>query len=412
MRSVIIASPVATQSGYGHHAREIIANFIEQRSSEWDIKLVSLPWGHTPFTYPIPLDWNQRIIPLPLTYQPDVWVQITVPNEFQAVGKYNIGVTAGTEGDICPEAWIDNLNAMQLVIVPSEFTKQVFINTSQKHNKPITTRIEVIPEYFDDQIYNNKVNGQLTILDQIAEPFAFLSVGHWLQGQVGEDRKNISGLVHCFFNTYKNQKDAPALILKTSGATYSVMDRMEIESRINQIRDMFGTEKLPNVYLLHGDLTDEEMNLLYNHPNVKAMVSFTKAEGFGRPLLEFSTTGKPIIAPHYSGQADFLKKDFICALPGGMTDIHDTARNEFLIKGAKWFTPDYGYAGKMFKEVQKNYKKWQELAKRQRYFVNSTFTKTAVASVYENILNLVDENLQAIPKPVELKLPSLKKIEA
>jgi glycosyltransferase involved in cell wall biosynthesis len=417
MRSVIIASPVATQSGYGHHAREIIANFIEQRSSEWDIKLVSLPWGHTPFTYPIPLDWNRRIIQLPLTEQPDIWVQITVPNEFQAVGKYNIGVTAGTEGDICPEAWIDNLNAMQLVIVPSEFTKQVFINTSQKHNKPITTRIEVIPEYFDDQIYNNKVNGQLTILDQIAEPFAFLSVGHWLQGQVGEDRKNISGLIHCFFNTYKNQKDAPALILKTSGATYSVMDRMEIESKINQIRDMFGTEKLPNVYLLHGDLTDEEMNLLYNHPKVKAMVSFTKAEGFGRPLLEFSTTGKPIIAPHYSGQADFLKKDFICALPGGMTDIHGSAQNDFLINGAKWFTPDYSYAGKMFKEVQKNYKKWQELAKRQRYFVNSTFTKTAVATTYEKVLNAVTEQLQSVPKHVELnlpklKLPTLKKVEA
>jgi glycosyltransferase involved in cell wall biosynthesis len=417
MRSVIIASPVATQSGYGHHAREIIANFIEQRSSEWDIKLVSLPWGHTPFTYPIPLDWNRRIVQLPLTAQPDIWVQITVPNEFQAVGKYNVGVTAGTEGDICPEAWIDNLNAMQLVIVPSEFTKQVFINTSQKHNKPITTRIEVIPEYFDDQIYNNKVNGQLTILDQIAEPFAFLSVGHWLQGQVGEDRKNISGLIHCFFNTYKNQKDAPALILKTSGATYSVMDRMEIESKINQIRDMFGTEKLPNVYLLHGDLTDEEMNLLYNHPKVKAMVSFTKAEGFGRPLLEFSTTGKPIIAPHYSGQADFLKKDFICALPGGMTDIHGSAQNDFLINGAKWFTPDYSYAGKMFKEVQKNYKKWQELAKRQRYFVNSTFTKTAVATTYEKVLNAVTEQLQSVPKHVELnlpklKLPTLKKVEA
>ena len=412
MRSVIIASPVATQSGYGHHAREIIANFIEQQGNEWDIKLVSLPWGHTPFTYPIPLDWNQRIIPLPLTSQPDVWVQITVPNEFQAVGKYNIGVTAGTEGDICPEAWIDNLNAMQLVIVPSEFTKHVFVNTSQKHNKPITTRIEVIPEYFDDQIYNNKVNGQLTILDQIPESFAFLSVGHWLQGQAGEDRKNISGVVHCFFNTYKNQKDAPALVLKTSGATYSVMDRMEIESKITQLQDLFPNEKLPNIYLLHGDLTDEEMNLLYNHPKVKAMLSFTKAEGFGRPLLEFSTTGKPIIAPHYSGQADFLKKDFICALPGGLTEIHPSARNEFLIKEAKWFTPDYTYAGKMLKEMQKNYKKWQELAKRQRYFVNSTFTKTAVASIYENILNLVNENLQAIPKPVELKLPSLKKIEA
>jgi len=411
MRTVVIASPVATQSGYGHHAREVIANFIEQRGKEWNIKLLSLPWGHTPFTYPIPQEWNQRIIPLPLTSQPDIWVQITVPNEFQAVGKYNIGVTAGTEGDICPEKWIDNLNAMQMVVVPSEFTKQVFINTSQKHNKPITTQIEVIPEYFDESVYTNNVQTQLEILDQIPESFAFLSVGHWLQGQIGEDRKNICGLIHCFFNTYKNQKDAPALILKSSGATYSVMDRMEIENKIEQIRDMFSDAKLPNVYLLHGDLADEEMNLLYNHPKVKAMISFTKAEGFGRPLLEFSTTSKPIIAPHYSGPADFLKKDFICALPGGLTDIHASTRNEFLIEGAKWFTPDYGYASKMMKEVQKNYKKWQELAKRQRYFVNSTFTKTAVAEVYKRVLKIIDGNLQSVPSMVQLNLPKMKKVD-
>jgi glycosyltransferase involved in cell wall biosynthesis len=412
MRTVVIASPVATQSGYGHHAREIITNFIEQRGNEWDIKLLSLPWGHTPFTYPIPMDWNQRIIPMPITYQPDIWVQITVPNEFQAVGKYNIGVTAGTEGDICPEAWIDKLNTMQLVIVPSNFTKSVFENTAKQHNKSITTRIEVIPEYFNETIYNNSVTGQLSILDQITESFTFLSVGHWLQGQMGEDRKNISGLLHCFFNTYKNQKDAPALILKTSGATYSVMDRIEIESKINQIRDLFGNAKLPNVYLLHGDLADEEMNLLYNHPKVKAMVSFTKAEGYGRPLLEFATTGKPIIAPHYSGQADFLKKEFICALPGGLTEIHPSAQNEFLIATAKWFTPDYTYAGKMFKEVEKNYKKWQELAKRQRYFVNSTFTKSAIAAVYEKVLNIADIDINKIPKVVELKLPKLEKINS
>jgi len=412
MRTVVIASPVATQSGYGHHAREIITNFIEQRGNEWDIKLLSLPWGHTPFTYPIPMDWNQRIIPMPITYQPDIWVQITVPNEFQAVGKYNIGVTAGTEGDICPEAWIDKLNTMQLVIVPSNFTKSVFENTAKQHNKSITTRIEVIPEYFDETIYNNSVTGQLSILDQITESFTFLSVGHWLQGQMGEDRKNISGLLHCFFNTYKNQKDAPALILKTSGATYSVMDRIEIESKINQIRDLFGNAKLPNVYLLHGDLADEEMNLLYNHPKVKAMVSFTKAEGYGRPLLEFATTGKPIIAPHYSGQADFLKKEFICALPGGLTEIHPSAQNEFLIANAKWFTPDYTYAGKMFKEVEKNYKKWQELAKRQRYFANTMFTKTAVYAAYEKVLNIADIDINKIPKAVELKLPKLEKINS
>ena len=34
MRKVYIASPVATQSGYGHHAREIITNIIEQKKEE------------------------------------------------------------------------------------------------------------------------------------------------------------------------------------------------------------------------------------------------------------------------------------------------------------------------------------------------------------------------------------------
>ena len=411
MRKVCIAGPLATQSGYGHHTREIVENIIEQKSAEWDVQLVSLPWGSTPMTYPIPQDWQRRVIGLPLHYQPDVWIQVSVPNELQAVGKYNIGVTAGTEGDLCPEAWLDNLNAMQLVIVPSEFTKKVFVDSARHYNKTLTTPIHVIPEYFNDVVYTNTAETQLSILDEITESFAFLSVGHWLSGQIGEERKNISGMIHRFFETYKNRKDKPALILKTSGATYSVMDRMEIEQKINQIREMFNGYRLPNVYILHGDLTDAEMNALYNHPKVKALISFTKAEGFGRPLLEFATTGKPIIAPHYSGQADFLKAEFICALPGGLTPIHPSAQNDWLIGDAKWFTVDYAVAGKLMIDVQENYKKYLDLAKRQRYFVNTNFTKSAVSKVYNLVLTEASETIERLPKPVELKLPELKKIE-
>ena len=417
MRQVVIASPVQTQSGYGHHAREIIKNVLKYKQDDWDVKLLSLPWGGTPMTYPIAEDWKSKLMPLPLTQQPDVWIQITVPNEFQPIGKYNVGVTAGTEGDICPEAWIDNLNAMQLIIVPSKFTKDVFENTAKLKNKEITAIIKVIPEYFNETIYSNKADNILnskniiSVLDEISESFAFLTVGHWLQGQIGEDRKNIGGVVHSFFDTFKNKKDAPCLVLKTSGATYSVMDRMDIESKINQIREMYGNTKLPNVYVLHGDLTDDEMNALYNHPKVKAMISFTKAEGFGRPLLEFSTTSKPILAPHYSGQSDFLNSEFICALPGHLTPIHPSAQNEFLIGEAKWFTVDYAYASKMIDEVYTNYKKWQELAKRQRYYVNSTFTERVVETEYVKIIDIIKDIMNLIPKQVELKLPQLKKIE-
>lgn len=413
MRKVVISSPVATQSGYGHHAREIIKQFIDKKDKEWEINLLSMPWGNTPFTYPIPSDWKRRFVGLPLQTKPDIWVQITVPNEFQAVGQYNIGVTAGTEGTTCNPEWIDRINQMQLIIVPSEFTKKTFEDTATQSGKAITTNIQVISEYFDDVVYSNKnVTTSIPALDSITEKNAFLMCGHWLQGNLGEDRKNISGALHCFFTAFKDKQKStqPALVLKTSGATYSVTDRWEIENKIEQVRNMFGNEihKLPPVYLLHGDLTNAEMNALYNHPKIKAMVSFTKAEGFGRPLLEFSSTGKPILAPHYSGQADFLKKEFICALPGTLTNIHESAANDFLLKEAQWFTVDYGYASKMFVDILKNTKKWNELSKRQRYFVNSNFTETVISKRYDEVLKLIDTGIESIPQHVELKLPKLK----
>jgi len=413
MLKAVISGPFATQSGYGHHSREIITNLIERKGSDWDIKLLSMPWGVTPFTYPISDDWKQRTIPLPLEYQPDVFVQITVPTEFQPIGKLNIGVTAGTEGDICPPEWIDMINRMQIVVVPTEFTKSVFVETAKQHNKLITCNLIVVPEYFDELIYTTlNAGGNLDVLDQIEEQFAFLSVGHWLTGNIGEDRKNVSGVIYSFVNAFKGKKNMPALILKTSGATYSIMDRMDIENRISQVLEQpqFKNQKLPNIYLLHGDLTDTEMNSLYNHPKVKAMYSLTKAEGFGRPLLEFATTGKPMIIPFYSGQCDFLNQEFIAEVKGALTPIHPSAQNEFLINGAKWFTPDYNYAENLLKDVFDKYKNYIDNGKRLRYHVNTKFTKSAIQPKYDELVNLINEFESKIPKQVELKLPELKKV--
>ena len=407
-RSCVISSPLATQSGYGHHAREIIENFIEQKDAEWDIKLLSMPWGTTPFTYPVSDDIRNRIVPLPLREQPDIWVQITIPNEFQPVGKYNIGVTAVTEGDICKKEWVESINKMNLIIVPSQFTKQVLLNSSEKHNIPITTNIQVISEYFNESIYNKKNTLEpVNELNDIHESFCFLFVGHWLQGHLGEDRKNVSGLIKTFFDTFKNSQKMPALILKTSGATYSITDQWEIEKKINEIQEIYGNSaKLPNVYLLHGDLSDNEMNSLYNHSKVKAMISFTKGEGFGRPLLEFGTSGKPIIAPVYSGQKDFL--EHVVALQGGLTEVHPSARNEWIIAESKWFTPDYNFAKKALKQVYKHYNKYLPFAREQKKFVETNFTRKAVSKQYTEVLKIVQDSIDKIAMPQQLKLPKLK----
>ena len=109
-----------------------------------------------------------------------------------------------------------------------------------------------------------------------------------MQGDLGQDRKNVGLLIKTFYENFKNKKKTPALILKCSGAGASYMDRDFILDKIQQIKKSIEAETLPNIYLLHGEFTDVEINELYNHPKVKAMLSLTKGEGFGRPLLEFS----------------------------------------------------------------------------------------------------------------------------
>ncbi len=53
-------------------------------------------------------------------------------------------------------------------------------------------------------------------------------MGHWLQGSLGHDRKNVGLLVKAFYEVFKNKSNAPALILKSSCGKGSIMDKREI----------------------------------------------------------------------------------------------------------------------------------------------------------------------------------------
>ena len=292
-------------------------------------------------------DLLDLVIPQPLNFQPEIWAQITVPNEFQPVGKYNIGFTAGLETDLVPGEWLEGANRMDLNIVSSNHSKEIFLRSKyekkdQQGNLLETTKlekpIEVLFEGADLSTYFPD-NTPCVIDFDIKESFAFLFVGHWMQGNIGEDRKNVGLLVKAFYETFKNKKKKPALILKTSTVGSSYMDRNAILSKITSIKNTVKSNDLPNVYLLHGEFTNEEMNSIYNHSKVKAMISLTKGEGFGRPLLEFSLSKKPLIVSGWSGHMDFIKPEFTPCIGGELTNIDDSASNSFLKKEFKWFSP-------------------------------------------------------------------------
>ena len=418
---IFISCPIDTFSGYGARSRDIALILI--KSEKYNVKILPQRWGATPFGFlqannpdhKLIMDciWKEQQLPK----QPDVWIQITVPNEFQTVGKFNIGITAGIETTICAAQWIEGLNRMNLNLVSSEHAKKVFQDSKfEKRNSQtqqvegviqLTAPVEVLFEGANLDIYKklDKVDGEVNVvLNSIKEEFNYLFVGHWLQGELGQDRKDVGMMIKTFLETFKNKKQRPGLILKTSSATSSVMDREEMLSKIRAIQSQV-TGDLPSIYLLHGELLDEEMNELYNHPKVKAFVSFTKGEGYGRPLLEASISAKPVIASGYSGHVDFLDPEMSILLPGEIKQIHPSAVvNDMLIAESGWFTIDYSAAAKALEEVYKNYKKWSEGAKRQAYRSRTEFSLEKMAT---KLLDMLDAK---VPKPVEFKLPQLKKI--
>lgn len=415
----VVSCPIDTYSGYGARARDLVKALIKVKSDDWDIRILSQRWGNTPWGYLKnhgEQDLLNRIIPQ-LPKQPDIWMQITVPNEFQPIGKYNMGITALIETTICDPSWIEGMNRMNLNLVSSNHSKNVAIGSKFEKRDPnqqvigtveLNKPVEVLFEGVQIPKPDNTVTSLSTDLNDISEKFCFLYVGHWLQGVLGEDRKNTGMLIKVFLETFKNKKEQPALILKTSGVGSSIMDRDQIEKKIDEIRKTV-KGNLPNIYLLHGELTDKQIVELYDHPKVKAMVNLTKGEGYGRPLLEFSLHKKPIITSGWSGQLDFLDSEFSCLVKGELKPVHPSAVvPNMILAESQWFTPDYATAGLFLKDVFENYENYLEKAKRQAYKSKTQFSWDKMC---EKLNEIIELKLPNFPKPVELKLPQLKKIE-
>jgi hypothetical protein len=423
-KTIVVQSPFETVSGYGAKARDIIRSLVKWADkNNFDVKLVPTPWGGCPRTALNNCEdrdlFISRVLQGSLPQQPEIFAQISIPNESQPRGKYNIMFTSGIETTLCRGEWIDGLNRMDLAIVPSNHAKAVFRAAKFKRRDPktgietpveSTKPIEVLFEGSDTNIYKktNVSSGKVyDLLNSIPEDFCFLFVGHWLQGELGADRKDVGMMIKTFLETFKNRTNPPALILKTSGANFSEMDKDEILRKIKRCEETTEANTLPKIYLVHGELTDNEINSLYNHEKVKAHISFTHGEGYGRPLQEASLSGKPVIAPRWSGHIDFLDDNLAVLLSGELKDVHPSAVNEWIIKESKWFGVNYSSASKELKNVYENYELYLERAEKLRKKNEKEKSLNAMDACLEEIL---DRNLPKFQETVDVKLPTLNKM--
>jgi len=411
---LLFRGPVKSRSGYGSHSRDILKSFYDLNL--FDIKIDSSLWGVTPLTALENTNkfhnWINSNIVNQIERSPDIYVQVTVPNEFRRLGTFNIGITAGIETTVAPKDWIDGCNRMDLIITTSKFSRDVLLSTVYNETDKITGKIikqhriekpvVVLFEGIDTEIYNNTyTNFEL----DIKSDFAFLFVGHWLKGELGEDRKDVGMLIKSFAEAFNDSNNKPALILKTSSSTFSIKERENMRKRIKSLVD--NIKNPPSIYLLFGELTEQEMNQLYNHPKIKSMVTITKGEGFGRPLLEFSMTGKPIIASNWSGHKDFLPMDKSILIGGRLRTVHPSVVDDFIVQDSKWFTSNYEEFKESMKIVKKEYDQFLVRSESLRIENSEKFSLSKMTEKLGEIMSIYTT------KPIEKKinLPILNKIK-
>jgi len=429
-RNVLMIAPFNTRSGYGDHARSLFYSIMDRE--DLDIKCLDVKWGNTPRNHlrsEVPR--HKKLLDTfveqdKIQGQPDVLIDIRIPNEFANGAKVNIGITAGVETDVVSPEFLEGMNRMNFNIVPSKFTADTFNKCTYdkmqdlpngqkqkagevKNEKPISVLFEGV----DTDVYYPKQKHELEkglyeeLNELIKEDSAYLHVGQWGTGGFGEDRKNIGVLIKSFLKAFSNISNPPALVLKTNGANFSVLDRYDTKKKIQQVKDMFTGVDLPNIYLIHGDFTIEEMSTLYNHPKIGAFITCTHGEGFGRPMLEATCCDLPVIATKWSGHLDFLTDSESMLIDGFLKPVPKSVIwKPIIVEPSNWFDVNEADVVRKIRTFHKKRKLIQKKATRLGKRNRREFSLKAMADKFNGI---IDDILKNIPQSVNLTLPKLKK---
>ena len=425
----LLAAPVFNRSGYGDWSTDVAKSLL--RYDKYDLMIHPLPWGKCQsrrffedLTDPEEIELTKKLLQpgKPLPKQPDIYIGMSIPNEFQTIGKYNIGMTAGIETNLCTGEFLEGVNKVDLTIALSNHAADVFKNTKlikhhqngQKEPLELKKPLEVCFWGADTSVYKKSdelVESVDAKLSQIKEKFNFLFIGQWTTNSKYGDRKDIGNLIKTFLKTFKNfnENDRPGLILKSGGASYCQMDRYSLLKIVNEIKNEVGGDNLPNVYILHGELSPKEMNALINHDKVKCHVSFTHGEGYGHPLLLQSLSGKPILVPKWSGHIDFLQMDEKYYLPGTLDVVPNYARNPWILKESKWFNVSYNLAENKLKSIyykHNNDKVINEFEKLRKY----NEEHFSIQAMDEKLWSILDQYVPKFAVQNQFVIPKLKPI--
>lgn len=405
-KKIVISGPALSCSGYGEMCRFALKS-LESHQEVFDIYLLLTNWGNT--GHILDKEESEKIFSLgkktqlyiqQSNNQPqfDISIQVTIPNEWKKIAPVNIGYTAGIETNFISPAWLQPSQQMDKIIVISEHAKSGFVNTIFGDQKGTQYKVSTPVEVCHFPVKNTK-NVELDI--DFKHDFNFLAVCQW------GARKNLEQTIVSFLEEFNNEE--VGLVLKVNIVNNSNMDRFSVEENLNNIIKNYPNKKC-SVTLLHGEMKTEEINALYRHPKIKAIVSTTHGEGFGFPLFEAAYNELPVIATNWSGHLDFLtvldedgaEKKLFAKVDFELKPIaKEHVWPGVLEEGTSWAYPLTNSFKLKMREVYKDYGRFKSWAKKLNVWVRDNFTEDKIYNKFIEFITgekIVKINKQDLPK--------------
>ena len=383
MKKVIIRAPLLSYSGYGTHSRQIFKWLLGRR--DFDVIAQVVNWGNT--TWMINPEMENGLIEevmkrsSPVIQDADISIQVQLPDEWDSsLAKFNIGVSAFVETDRCNPAWLSKIDEMDLVIVPTQHIKDTIMRTGS-----VNTPVHVVPES-----YIEKIDEDLDPLElDLDTSFNFLVLGQFTGGDPYNDRKNLLFTLKWLFESFEGDKDV-GIIVKTNHGRGTRIDRGITLQKIRQVIAEVRKGPYPKVHLLHGNMSSDEIASLYKIDSIKCLVSLTRGEGFGLPLLEASAAKIPVIATNWSGHLDFLNIGKFIPVSYTLVDIPDSrVDGRIFLKDFKWADPIEEDFKKKVKKFRNNYEKPMQWAADLSDKLKDTFSQRAICMKYDDLIDSV-----------------------
>jgi glycosyltransferase involved in cell wall biosynthesis len=280
--------------------------------------------------------------------------------------RYNIGYWMWETTEF-PSEFLKSLEYYDEIWTASEFCREVL---ARKSLKPVLK----IPHSMNTNL--SKPDSHLK-LDLPEGCFLFFNMVDFFSFP---ERKNPLGAIEAFIKAFGTKSQDVRLIVKITNSSH----RPEV-NRV--IKSMIETTK--SVTLIEGYMDRSSLNSLMS--NVHCYVSLHRSEGFGLPIAEAMSFGKPVIATGWSGNMEFMDNSNSFPVKYELAEI--PLQDGPYKNAGCWAEPNCDHAAELMTYVVENPDVAQEVGSLAKKKMLEEYSPEAIGSRMRDRLGWIQESL-------------------